>query len=280
MAFVELVREHRILSALVGLLLLAYAYHIVFIERGPSEPPLIKGYFPFIGAAPQALLSPAEFLLSCKRRYGDIFTVYALGSRVHIVSDPIDGVPAVFRKSKQLSFKAGLKHVYIKALGVTGKRLEEEELDKEHFAMIPPYLLATSAVDELTVRFMKFLLRDIRRQIDVDPKFKEGKTIELFDWASARLFLASGPALYGDGIFDGAETILEDFRTFDDMFAMRIALPMWMTKSFAIARTRIQNVLGPKFAEGLRDPSSFVKKRIEVIVRFLSLTADSREIWI
>ena len=128
--------------------------------------------------------------------------------------------------------------------------------------------------------FRRVLLRDIRRQIDVDPKFKEGKTIELFDWASARLFLASGPALYGDGIFDGAETILEDFRTFDDMFAMRIALPMWMTKSFAIARTRIQNVLGPKFAEGLRDPSSFVKKRIEVIVRFLSLTADSREIWI
>jgi hypothetical protein len=266
MAFLELVEDHRVLSAVIGLILLAYAYHIFFIEPGPSEPPLIKGYFPFIGAAPQALLSPASFLLSCKRRYGDIFTVYALGNRVHVVSDPIDGVPAVFRKSKQLSFKAGLKQVYIKALGFTGKRLEEEELDKEHFAMIPPYLLATSAVDELTVRFTKFLLLDIRRQIDADPQFKAGKTVDLFDWASARLFLASGPALYGDGIFDGAETILEDFRTFDDMFAMRMALPMWMTKSFATARTRIQNVLGPKFAQGLRDPSGFAKKRIEVTI--------------
>jgi hypothetical protein len=269
MAFLELVQDHRILSAVAGLLLLIYAYHIFFIEASLSEPPLIKGYFPFVGAAPQALLSPATFLLSCKRRYGDIFTVYALGTRVHIVSDPIDGVPAVFKKSKQLSFKAGLKQVYIKALGFTGKRLEEEELDKEHFAMIPPYLLATSAVDELTVRFIKFLLRDIRGQIAADPKFEEGKAVDLYDWASARLFLASGPALYGDGIFDGAETILDDFRKFDDMFAMRIALPMWMTKAFATARTRIQNVLGPKFAQGLHDPSSFVKKRIEVIIGFL-----------
>lgn len=265
MAFLELIQEHQILSAVAGLLILAYAYHILFIEPRPSEPPLIKGYIPFIGAAPQGLLSPATFMLACKRRYGDIFTIYALGNRVHMVSDPIDGVPAVFKKSKQLSFRAGLKQVYIKALGFTGKRLEEEELDKEHFAMIPPYLLSTTAVDELTVRFIKFLLRDIRTQVATDTTWKSGKIVDLFDWASARLFFASGPALYGDGIFDGAESILDDFRKFDDMFAMRVALPMWMTKPFAQARKRIWDVLGPKFAQGLKDPSNFAKKRIEVI---------------
>ena len=264
MAFLELIQDHQFLSAVAGLILLAYAYHILFIEPSPSEPPLIKGYIPFIGAAPQALLSPATFLLACKRRYGDIFTIYALGNRVHIISDPIDGVPAVFKKPKQLSFKAGLKQVYFKGLGFTGKRLEEDELDKEHFAMIPPYLLSTTAVDELTVRFINFLLRDIRAQVAADTQWKTGKVIDLFDWASARLFFASGPALYGDGIFDGAETILDDFRKFDDMFAMRIALPMWMTTPFATARKRIHDVLGPKFAKGLQDPSNFVKKRIEV----------------
>lgn len=264
MAFLELVQDHQILSAVAGLLLLAYAYHILFVEPGASEPPLIKGYIPFIGVAPQALLSPATFLHSCKRRYGDIFTIYALGSRIHMVSDPIDGVPAVFKKSKQLSFKAGLKQVYIKALGFTGKRLEEEELDKEHFAMIPPYLLSTTAVDELTGRFLKFLLRDIRGQATTDTEYKTGKTVDLFEWASASLFFASGLALYGDGIFDGADTIVDDFRTFDDMFARRVALPMWMTRPFATARKRIQDVLGQKFVQGLRDPSAFVKKRIEV----------------
>jgi hypothetical protein len=193
------------------------------------------------------------------------------------VSDPIDGVPAVFKKSKQLSFKAGLKQVYIKALGFTGNRLEQEELDKEHFAMIPPYLLSTTAVDELTVRFIKFLLRDIRDQIATDTiQFNQGKTVDLFEWASARLFYASGPALYGDGIFDGAATILQDFRKFDDMFAMRIALPMWMTKPFATARKRIHDVLGMKFAQGLRDPSDFAKKRIEVRVYQISWTYKIR----
>ena len=144
--------------------------------------------------------------------------------------------------------------------------------------MIPPYLLATSAVDELTGRFVHFLLKEIRES---SSNFRTSTSVDLFDWTAARLFYASGPALYGEGIFDGASTVLEDFRKFDNEFAQRMMLPLWMTNGFVKARTRVQNVLGSKFAKGLNHPSSFTKRRIEVIFfLWMELTLDSTEIWV
>jgi 25/26-hydroxycholesterol 7alpha-hydroxylase len=264
MAILEFLQTHQILSVITLLLLFAYAYHILIINSHPSEPPLIKGYIPFFGATPKAIISPAAFLNSCKSRYGDIFTLYALGFRVTFVTDPIDGIPSVFKKSKELSFKAGLERVYTKVLGFTPERVGQEEMNREHFQMIPTYLLASSAVDQLTGRFLQYLLRDLRMQIRKDSGFEKGKVVDLFDWAGARLFYASGPALYGDGIFDGGDTILEDFRKFDAGFPMRLILPLWMTSGIAIARNRIQRVLSANFAKGLNNPSAFTQKRIEV----------------
>jgi 25/26-hydroxycholesterol 7alpha-hydroxylase len=261
MALLELIQTHHTLSAVCLLLLLAYGYHILLINATPSEPPLIKGYIPFLGAAPQAILSTQPFLNDCRSRYGDIFTLYAFGLRITFVADPIEGIPAVFRKSKQLSFKAGLRRVYTRVLGFTPERVDEEEMNKEHFQMIPPYLLASSAVDELTGRFVKFLLKDIRR---LRPEFMDAKIVDLADFSGKRMFYNSGPALYGEGIFDGADTILEDFRIFDADFPKRMILPLWMTNGFVKARDRVQRVLSSGFAKGLKDPSNFVQRRIEV----------------
>ena len=166
----------------------------------------------------------------------------------------------MFRKSKQLSFKAGLRKVYIKVLGWTEERVEEEDLNREHFAMLPSYLLANSAVDELTGRFIRQLLTNIRRQ---ESELKKGKIVDLADWIGRMLFFSSGPALYGDGIFDGADGILQDFRNADEGFPRRLILPLWMTRGFEPYRNRVQGVLASGFAKGLKDPSEFVKKRIE-----------------
>src|SRR5271170_2249654 len=161
MALLELLQTHQILSTFSILLLLSYGYHILLVNPLPSEPPLIKGYVPFLGAAPQAMSGPLKFLTSCRARHGDIFTIYALGLRITFVTDPISGVPAVFKKAKQLSFKSGLNRLFVKVLGFSEERVNQEEMNKEHFAMIPTYLLSTTAVDELTGRFVVSLLKNI-----------------------------------------------------------------------------------------------------------------------
>jgi len=261
MALLEVTQAHQILSALCLLLLVAYGYHVLVLGSTPSEPPLIKGYFPFLGVTPQVIFSPLSFLNSCRARYGDIFTIYALGTRVTIVTDPIQGIPAVFRKSKQLSFRAGLTRFYSKILGFSKERIENEEMNREHFQMIPPYLLATSAVDGLTSRFIRFLLDNLRSE---KSELKKGKIVDLADWIGSMLFFSSAPALYGEGIFDGAETILNDYKTVDNAFPTRLILPSWMTRWFEPYRDRILATLSTGFVKGLKDPSDFVKKRIEV----------------
>lgn len=264
MAIFAFLQNYQILSSIIVLFLLAYGHHILLVNAGPSEPPLIKGYIPFLGAALEAILSPPRFLASCKAKYGDIFTVYALGFRINFVADPIQGIPAVFKNPKQLSFKATLQQVYLKILGFSLERAKQEDLNREHFQMMKPYLLASSAVHTLTQRFQRCLLQDIRQEIMKNPEFKNGMVVDLFDWAGRRLFFSSASAMYGDGVLDGADTFVDDFRKFDKDFPLRIMLPTWLTQGFVHARSRIQRLFASKFERGLKDPSDFMKRRIEV----------------
>ena len=263
MSIQQLIQTHPYASGLAVLVLTAWAYHIFFITALPSEPPLIKGYFPFLGAGPQVLLNPRRFIAQSRGQYGDIYTIYAFGMRVSFVSDPIDGIPAVFRKSKQMNFRAALRKFYIKVLGFTPERADNYEMNKEHFDMIPPYLLNTNAVNGLTERFIRYLGADIAQRATTEG-FAEGKVVDLEEWIGARLFYNSAPALYGEGIFDGADSVLQDFKKFDKDFPKALMFPKWMTEDFARARNRLQKVLATKFAQGLNDPSDFVKKRTEV----------------
>jgi 25/26-hydroxycholesterol 7alpha-hydroxylase len=281
MALGDLVQTHPILSVAILLLLLAFSYHFLLIDASPSEPPFIKGYIPFLGTAPQVLPSPFKYLSACRAKYGDIFTLYAFGLRITFVADPIDGVPAIFRKTKQLSFKKGLDTFFTKVLGFTPERSAQEEMNKEHFAMIPPFLLATSAVDGLTGRFQRFYQQNIRKQVQKDESFIDGKVVDLFEWAGARLFYSSANSIHGVDTFDEDRgSTLEDYKAFDEQFPMRLILPLWMTKGFEKCRNGFRDALATKYSKGLVDPSDFVKRRIEVFSVGKYLTIDPRKIWI
>jgi hypothetical protein len=265
MALLQFFQEYQILSGLGLLLLLAFAYHVVMVNASSSEPPLIKGYLPFFGVFPQAILATGPFLLSCRARHGEIFTLYILGHRVTIVTDPIEGVPAVFKQTKQLSFKDGLDKVFIKGLGFSEARVNEREMNRENYATFPPYLLTTNAVDPLAGQFIRYLLSGIREDIKQYPDLKTGRILDLGEWSGRLLFYATGDALCGEGIFDaGGDRVLSDYEKFDNEFPLRMILPTWMTNGFLAARTRLRGLLHDCFERGLKNPSEFVKKRIEV----------------
>ena len=281
MALLELLRAHPFLAAIGLLLSLAYGYHILLVKSVPPEPPLTKGYIPFLGVAPQAMWSTLALLRSCKAKYGDIFTIYALGRRITFVADPIDGVSAVFKQPKQLSFLGMLRRVDIIGFGISAERADNEAMNKEHFQTRISHLLGTSAVEGLTDRFGKFLLQYIRDEVTKDSEYRTGKTIDLFDWCGGTVFYVSGSALFGDGIFDG-DHALEDFEKFDAGFALRLVLPTWMTQKFVNARESFRDMLATKFAQGLSDPSELIKCRIEVTSRtaaLLTLGSTQIRVW-
>jgi hypothetical protein len=263
MAFRELVQAHPLLSALAALLLTAWSHHIFLVTALPTEPPLIKGFLPFLGVGPTVLLNPRNRILKYRSQYGEIFTIYAFGLRITFIADPVEGVPAVFRAKVKMSFRAALRFFLITVLGMTAERADHEELNKEHYAMIPPLLLSTSAVNGLTDRFIQAISPDIAGRA-VREGFEEGKVVDLLEWTSARLFFSSSAALYGEGMFGDAEDVLQDFRNFDRQWPNAFTMPKWMMSGFIGARARIQKHMGEKCEQGLKDASEFMKKRTEV----------------
>jgi hypothetical protein len=277
-SILDFVEAHQILSILCLILLLAYSHHLFFITAKPNEPPLVKGFIPFLGVALEGLINLEALIHANKRRHGDIFTLYVLGMHITIVTDPIDGIPSIFRKpSKQLSMKSGIRTVFIKCLGFSPKRADEDDLNREHWQMLPTYLLSTNPLNELTGRFLDFLLRDLRRCADEDKTFKIGKVVDFSDWIGRTLFIASSLAVYGEGVLDGAdENMIRDFKTWENGFPLILMLPEWMTVSIGRARDRLRKFFGRNFAKGLKNTSTFVDKRIEVFI--LSVRSNQGQI--
>ena len=168
MALLELLRAHPFLAAVGLLLSLAYGYHILLVKSVSPEPPLTKGYIPFLGVVPQAIWSTLALLRFCKAKYGDIFTIYTLSRRIIFVTDPIDGVSTVFKQPKQLSVLGMLWRVDIIGFGISEERADNEEMNKEHFQTRISHLLGISAVEGLTERLGKFLLQYIRDEVTKD----------------------------------------------------------------------------------------------------------------
>src|SRR5271170_1385924 len=72
-------------------------HHFFLLRNGPNEPPLVKGPLPFLGCAISLQRNFQSFLLQNRAKWGDIFCIYVAGQRIHIIADPVDGIPALFR---------------------------------------------------------------------------------------------------------------------------------------------------------------------------------------
>ncbi|XP_062978901.1 7-alpha-hydroxycholest-4-en-3-one 12-alpha-hydroxylase-like [Elgaria multicarinata webbii] len=72
-----------------------------FRKRKPKEPPLDKGFLPWLGHGLSFMRSPVEFLERMRKKHGDIFTVLLGGSYMHFLIDPSTYEP-LMKVSKQV----------------------------------------------------------------------------------------------------------------------------------------------------------------------------------
>ncbi|XP_060639456.2 7-alpha-hydroxycholest-4-en-3-one 12-alpha-hydroxylase-like [Anolis sagrei] len=98
-----------VLSAFLASLLaiiLGGLYKIgAFRKRRPKEPPLDKGFIPWLGYAIQFKKTPAEFLEKMRKKHGDIFTVLVGGNYINFVSDPHTYEPLMKEPKEKLDFE-------------------------------------------------------------------------------------------------------------------------------------------------------------------------------
>lgn len=117
----------------------AILYHFLIVHDNPNEPPLVKGPIPILGCALALQRDFKSFLFRNRARHGDIFSIYIVGKRMHVISDPIDGIPTHFRnKAFRLDEFASL---------IRRKQFLNTEEELEHPAVPPaPRAMSRSAL--------------------------------------------------------------------------------------------------------------------------------------
>uniref|UniRef100_A0A8C5R3L9 Cytochrome P450 n=1 Tax=Leptobrachium leishanense TaxID=445787 RepID=A0A8C5R3L9_9ANUR len=97
-----------LLPLLVGLLvsLLGSLYLLgMFRKRQPNEPPLEKGFIPWLGYGLDFRNNSAEFLKRMQKKHGDIFTVQLAGYFFTFIMDPLSFGPVVKEARAKLDFE-------------------------------------------------------------------------------------------------------------------------------------------------------------------------------
>src|SRR5579859_5079941 len=196
------------------LLLTLFTHHLFFLRSAPNAPPLIRGSLPFFGSALAFLWDPEEFLLSCQRKYGDIFTLYMAGKRMHIICDPVNAIPAVYRNFKVFPFSVMANFVDINLFGLKEAHAKDTALYNANLGKLVPNLLSIDQVNKLIIVFNNNLTPILAREmgkleVSGTPGPELGGTVELDNWLRRIMFECSGKAMFG-------KTWPEDDKFYDD----------------------------------------------------------------
>lgn len=123
MSFFALILLTLLVSVLGGLYLLG-----MFRRRRPSEPPLDKGYIPWLGYALDFRDNSAEFLKRMQEKHGDIFTVYIGGHYFTFLMDPLSFGSIVKEARSKLDFEKFAQALVARVFSYYGPAGENKHL--------------------------------------------------------------------------------------------------------------------------------------------------------
>lgn len=254
--------------AIIAIIGIAYAYHILVLKENPGAPPLVKSWIPFFGTAFSFIRNPEKFVLQCRHRYGDMYTLYMVGKRLHVVCDPFIGIPSIYKRDKTFSISAVNRGFGLRYLGRPEKIINDVEFDTASRALLVPLLLAQDKVDLLITEFNKNLQLTLLRKVDElqrKGQFGEnGQSFSLDTWILRVMFECSGKTLFGETWPDD-DKFFEDWKIWDDaLYSMLMGYPSIFTRKARMAREHYYERLLNMFKRPLVRPSALISERMEV----------------
>jgi hypothetical protein len=167
-------------------------YHIFLVKRQHGAPPPVKSLIPFIGSGVSFLYHPMHFLQRCREEHGDIFTMYIAGRRFHVVCDPIQGMPAVWKNHKVYSTSPFRNEFGMSLFGMSLKHVNDAQLFHANQDLFVPHLFASDAVGPLIDSFKSnlqtILVRETKK-IDREGELnKEGILVNFERWIHRIMF--------------------------------------------------------------------------------------------
>ncbi|XP_069546802.1 prostacyclin synthase [Brachyistius frenatus] len=226
---------------LSGLLALVFLYSTR--TRQKNEPPLDKGFIPWLGHALEFGRDAAKFLARMKEKHGDIFTVRVAGHYVTVMLDP-DSFDSVLNDTVSLDFRRIrgelMKRVF--SLQVPSiKPTSERRWMEQHFQGLNLFKLSSSMNTQLQSLFLN-------KHKGCNPS--EWRRDGLFNLCYSLLFRAGYLTLFERR--DNAAAVYEEFRKFDDLITkmVRCSLKREESKTANLSRERLWELLSPPWLSG------------------------------
>ncbi|XP_007542733.1 25-hydroxycholesterol 7-alpha-hydroxylase [Poecilia formosa] len=254
-----------LLPLLISLLLGLLFWILRGRTRKPGEPPLVKGWIPFVGKALDFGKDAHKFLEEHRRKHGDVFTVQIAGKFMTFIMDPLL-YPSIIKQGRQLDFHeftdkvAPLTFGYPPVLGTTFPGLWEQI--KRSFQLLQGDHLAP-----LTESMMGNLMLVFRQDhLNGAGDWRRGS---LYEFCCSVMFEATFLTIYGRPVtgirHGGMDRLRDDFHKFDNMFPFLIAqIPIWLLGRTLAIRQKLISYFLPQHMSQWTNNSQFIRRRAEL----------------
>ncbi|KAK9465016.1 cytochrome P450 [Lipomyces arxii] len=233
-----------LLPALAILLVSALLFHTQLRSKG-SEPPLIKGYLPFLGVAINFLTDPGPFLAKLRQTKGWIYTVYVAGRKMTVVSDPIYGMKQVWTQGRVFSaldfFTFLNKQLFVYTDAINYNPAFQNALRT---------CVVKILSDKSKMAVIGHDLRQIYRSfLDEKSGFcEDSEVVELYQFGRYKMYAASAMSLFGPSF--PVEELYRDYVGFEDnMMTFIRQTPYIFNPAGYKARARVLDRLGKFFID-------------------------------
>ncbi|KAG9278243.1 25-hydroxycholesterol 7-alpha-hydroxylase-like [Astyanax mexicanus] len=273
-----------LLTAFLGFASLAFLHLLLRRRRREGEPPLIKGWIPFLGKALEFRKDSYQFLQRLQEKHGDVFTVLIAGKYMTFVMNPLL-YPAVIKQGKQLDFHEFSDAAASTTFGYPAVRSGRFPGMSERIQKLF-LLLQGPALNSLTHRMMGNLQRVVRQHFlswGGGPEC-DWRRDGLYEFCERVMFEATFLTLYGHPSRANTETkktseeicwidtLRENFKKFDAKFPLLIArVPIGLLGKTKSIREELIRFFHPCRMAEWSSPSEFVQMRTELFHQYDTL---------
>ncbi|XP_027967928.1 25-hydroxycholesterol 7-alpha-hydroxylase [Eumetopias jubatus] len=236
--------------------------------RRPGEPPLIKGWLPYLGEALKLQKNPLGFMKTLQKQHGDTFTVLLGGKYITFILDPSQY--QLVMKSPKLSFRIFTNKLLRKVFSIE-KLATNDDLNNDLHGCY--HLLQGTSLDILTENMMQNLKQVFELQL---LKTTNWDTAYLLTFCSSVIFEVTFTTIYGQSLPGNRKKFItelrDDFLKFDDKFPYLISdIPIELLGNVKSIRKKLIKRLTSEHLARTQGWSEVVQMRQDILEKYYTL---------
>uniref|UniRef100_A0A673LZF2 25-hydroxycholesterol 7-alpha-hydroxylase-like n=1 Tax=Sinocyclocheilus rhinocerous TaxID=307959 RepID=A0A673LZF2_9TELE len=249
------------------------SYIVCACYRKNGEPPLIKGWIPFLGKALEFRKNSQQFLSQLQQEHGDFFTVLIAGRYITFIMNPFL-YPSVIKHGKQLDFHKFSDSAASRTFGYPPVQSGlfpgmSDSIQRSYT------LLQGSALDLLTFSMMGNLQQVLRcRFLSSEGSGSDGhwQEAELYEFCKCVMFQTTFNTLYGHSANLCLDQLREDIEKFDGIFPLLMArVPIALLGKTKEIREKLIRFFYPQRMAEWRAPCQFIQTRMDLFQQYDTL---------